>query len=86
MITSDPRPEERIVGVEIDDVQITLFLADGRSVSSPLVWYPRLLAATLDQRQNFQISGGGHGLHWPELDEDLSCAGMLRGTHAPNTD
>ena len=49
------------------------------SVSTPLAWYPRLLHATLEQRNNFVISGAGFGIHWPDVDEDLSVHGMLAG-------
>ena len=55
---------------------------DGRTITVPLYWYPRLQDAGEAQRQNRQISGG-YGLHWPEIDEDLSTAGLLRGAPAP---
>jgi len=58
-------------------------LADGRVISVPLAWYPRLLNATPEQRENWQLAGGGFGIHWPELDEDLSSEGLLRGASAP---
>ncbi len=71
------RPKAREVSVSDDES--TVLLADGRRISVPLVWFPRLLHATADQRQNFQILGEGEGIHWPEIDEDLSVAGLLRG-------
>ena len=71
------RPKAREVSVSDDE--LTVLLADGRRISVPLVWFPRLLHATADQRQNFQILGEGEGIHWPEIDEDLSVAGLLRG-------
>ena len=71
------RPKAR--EVSISDDESTVLLADGRRISVPLVWFPRLLHATADQRQNFQILGEGEGIHWPEIDEDLSVAGLLRG-------
>ncbi len=58
-------------------------LADGRSVSVPLAWYPRLLRASSAQLANWRLSGGGYGIHWPDLDEDLSAEGILRGAAAP---
>ena len=58
-------------------------LLDGRSISAPLAWYPRLLHATPQQRANWQRAGGGYGIHWPEIDEDLSVEGLLRGLPAP---
>ena len=58
-------------------------LADGRTVSAPVAWYPRLLHATPQQRSNCLIAGAGYGIHWPEIDEDLSVEGLLRGGPAP---
>ncbi|HVR41425.1 MAG TPA: DUF2442 domain-containing protein [Thermoanaerobaculia bacterium] len=83
MITSEPRAGEKIKAVRIDEDALTVDLADGRTVSTPLAWYPRLLHATPDQRNNFVISGGGFGIHWPDVDEDLSVQGMLAGVPAP---
>jgi hypothetical protein len=54
-------------------------LTDGRVLSVPLVWFPTLLAATPDQRSQYEIAGGGISLHWPDIDEDLSVAGLLAG-------
>jgi len=56
---------------------------DGRTISVPIVWYPRLLHATAAQRGNWELIGAGYGIHWPEIDEDLSTAGLLRGAPAP---
>jgi len=83
MRTSEPRAGEKIMAVRIDDDSLTVDLADGRTVSTPLAWYPRLLHATTEQRLHFVISGAGFGIHWPELDEDLSVHGMLVGAAAP---
>ena len=71
------RPKAREISV--DDDELTVLLADGRKISVPLAWFPRLLHATADQRRNFQLLGEGEGIHWPEIDEDLSVAGLLRG-------
>jgi hypothetical protein len=71
------RPRAREVSVSEDE--LTVLLADGRKISVPLAWFPRLLHATMDQRQNFELLGEGEGIHWPEIDEDLSVAGLLRG-------
>ena len=76
--------DERVVDVVITEDLLTVRLMDGRTISVPLVWYPRLLNAAEAQRQNWQISGGGYGIHWPEIDEDLSTEGLLRGAPAPN--
>jgi len=54
-------------------------LADGRIIGVPLAWFPRLLHASPEQRLRYEISGGGQGLHWDELDEDISVAGLLAG-------
>ena len=63
----------------IDDYVISVNLMDGRSVSVPLIWYPRLANASQKARGNWQTSGGGYGIHWPGIDEDLSTEGLLRG-------
>ena len=83
MRTSEPRAGEKIKAVRIDEDTLTVDLADGRTVSTPLAWYPRLLHASTDQRNNFVISGAGFGIHWPDVDEDLSVHGMLAGVAAP---
>jgi hypothetical protein len=75
--------DERVADVEVTEDALSVRLMDGRTISVPLVWYPRLFAATEAQRSNWQISGGGYGIHWPDVDEDLSTEGMLRGAPAP---
>ena len=75
--------DERVADVAIDDDTLSVSLMDGRTISVPLAWYPRLFNATPAQRKKWQISGGGYGLHWPELDEDLNTEGLLRGAPAP---
>src|SRR5271166_6133782 len=71
--------DERVLGVEFTDDALSVSLRDGRVITVPLAWYPRLLNATPAQLQNWKIAGGGYGLHWPDLDEDLSTDGLLRG-------
>ena len=78
-VNSDPR----IMTVEVTDDLISAHLADGRTISVPLVWSWRLSNATVEQRQNFEIMGTGQGVHWPDIDEDISALGMLVGTPAP---
>ena len=56
---------------------------DGRTIGVPLVWYPRLLNATDEQRSNWRIAGGGFGIYWEDIDEDLSTEGLLRGAPTP---
>ena len=77
------RPAERIVSVHVTEDTLVVDLADGRAVSVPLAWYPRLLHATPAQRDQWQIAGAGFGIHWPEIDEDLSVRGILLGVPAP---
>ena len=76
-------PGERVVNVSSTDIQLVVDLEDGRSISVPLTWYPRLLHATQKQRADWQVAGGGFGIHWPSIDEDLSVEGLLRGAPAP---
>ena len=58
---------------------LTAELSDGRSISVPLAWYPRLVHATEQERDNWRLIGGGEGIHWPDLDEDISVEGLLAG-------
>ncbi|MGJ7457495.1 DUF2442 domain-containing protein [Halomonas sp. MA07-2] len=73
----------RVMSVNIDDSRLTVELMDGRAISVPLAWYPRLANATPKQRQHWELAGAGYGIHWPELDEDLSTEGLLLGARAP---
>ena len=77
--------DERVAEVETTDDELRVRLMDGRTISVPLVWYPRLLNATNEQRKNWRIAGGGYGIHWEDIDEDLSTEGLLRGAPAPNS-
>ena len=74
--------ESRIDHVEVTDETITAFLVDGRVISVPLAWSWRLSDATPAQRGNWTLIGDGHGVHWPDVDEDLSADGMLNGVPA----
>ncbi|MCC6923467.1 MAG: DUF2442 domain-containing protein [Nitrosomonas sp.] len=67
--------------VEFTDNDMVVFLVDGRKVIIPIVWFPRLANATKSQLENYELLGDGEGVHWPEIDEDLSVAGLLRGSH-----
>jgi pyruvate/2-oxoglutarate dehydrogenase complex dihydrolipoamide acyltransferase (E2) component len=75
--------DERIKDVRITNDELVVALVDGRTLSVPLVWYPRLLNASAEQRNDWQLIGDGEGVHWPQIDEDLSAAGLLRGVPAP---
>jgi hypothetical protein len=76
---SDVKPGERVKDVHFTEDTLAVDLADGRTIIVPLAWYPALLDATPEQRANWKVSGAGYGIHWPEIDEDLSTEGLLRG-------
>ncbi|HEY7336419.1 MAG TPA: DUF2442 domain-containing protein [Bryobacteraceae bacterium] len=82
MSDSEIRPGERVKDVRFTDDALTVDLADGRTIIVPLVWYPRLLHASAQQRSNWKLSSAGYGIHWPDIDEDLSTKGLLRGAPA----
>ena len=67
------------VAVRFSEDAMTVLLDDGRSLSVPLAWYPRLLHGTKVEREKFQLIGSGEGIHWPDLDEDISVEGLLAG-------
>ncbi|MFY0665519.1 MAG: DUF2442 domain-containing protein [Natronospirillum sp.] len=69
------------VSVSFTEVAIVVDLADGRTVSAPLLWFPRLSSASPQQLENWELLGDGEGIHWPDIDEDISVAGLLAGTH-----
>src|SRR5437762_2289310 len=75
--------ESRIRRVDVTDEAITAYLLDGRVISVPLAWSWRLSDATPAQRGNWELIGEGHGVHWPDIDEDISADGMLHGIPAP---
>ena len=83
-------PGEQVTDVALTADRLIVDLADGRSISVPLAWSPRLLHATCQERDNWEIAGAGFGIHWPDVDEDLpdvdedlSVEGLLRGAPAP---
>lgn len=83
MATLATTADERVLDVKFDQDRLIVDLMDGRTIAVPLAWYPRLFDATVAQRRNWRISGAGYGIHWPEIDEDLSSEGLLRGAPAP---
>ena len=83
MASLAPAADLRVKAVAFDTDRLSVELMDGRAISVPLVWFPRLANATPEQRAKFEVAGGGYGIHWPEIDEDLSTEGMLRGAPAP---
>ena len=75
--------DERVSNVKFSRDALSVELKDGRTITVPLTWYPRLFNASAVERKNRQIAGGGYGIHWPDIDEDLSTEGLLRGAPAP---
>lgn len=75
--------DERVKFVRFDEDTMSVDLMDGRTISVPLAWYPRLLDAAPAEREVWESSAAGFGIHWPLLDEDLSTEGLLRGIPAP---
>lgn len=73
--------DTRIRCVSVTEDELVVGLLDGRTIAVPVAWYPSLSGATAEQRANWEICGGGYGIHWPDLDEDLSTESMLRGEH-----
>ena len=78
-IETRPRAEQ----VRFTDEEMVVALADGRKISVPIVWFPRLADASPEERENYELMGEGEGIHWPDLDEDLSVHGLLAG-HRPH--
>ena len=83
MATLASTADERVADVRFEDERLIIDLMDGRTIAVPLAWYPLLRNATPEQRLVWRISGAGYGIHWPQIDEDLSTEGLLRGAPAP---
>ena len=79
MTTLAPTSTVLVQNVRIADEALLIDFDDGRSLSLPLAWYPRLQLGTLKERNTWRLSGAGRGIHWPLLDEDLSAEGLLAG-------
>jgi hypothetical protein len=80
MNSSSVRIQEALITrVELSEHTVSLDLADGRTIVAPLAWYPRLADATPEERSSWRLIGGGRGVHWPEIDEDISVANLLAG-------
>lgn len=75
--------DERTKDVKLSEAELSVSLVDGRVISVPLAWYSRLLKASNAQRKNWKVAGGGYGIHWPDVDEDLSTEGLLRRAPVP---
>jgi Protein of unknown function (DUF2442) len=78
MPTSAVKFDATALDVTVTDDRLVVTLADGRELSAPLTWFPRLLDASNDQRRNWRLIGRGQGIHWPDVDEDISVASLLR--------
>jgi hypothetical protein len=83
MSTSAIKADERVKDVRFEDDSICVGLMDGRCISAPLAWFPRLAAATPEQLAKWELCAAGYGIHWDALDEDISTEGLLRGAPAP---
>jgi hypothetical protein len=83
MNISQPTADDRVRAVSVRNEMLRVELMDGRAIEVPLRWYPRLLNASPSQRERWEVCGGGYGIHWPDVDEDLSTEGLLRGQPAP---
>lgn len=79
--SADQMETDEPIAIRCDDESLRVTLADHRKIVTPLWWYPRLLAGSQDERNHYELSP--FGIHWPDLDEDLSIEGMLRGAKAP---
>jgi hypothetical protein len=75
-------PSAILVGIDVNKEPLSVGLSDGRTITVPLSWYPRLARATPVELRNWRLVGGGAGIHWPDLDEDLSTEGLLAGRPA----
>ena len=75
----------KATAIRLTDDTLVVDLADGRSISAPLAWYPRLLHGSLGERANYRLIGSGEGLHWPDLDEDIGVEGILAGRPSGET-
>lgn len=85
MSSSECERSETATNVSFTSDSLEVDLSDGRTISTPLAWYPRLLAASPAQCAEWQLLGGGAVIHWPQIDEDLSIAGLLKGAPAPGS-
>ncbi|MCC6775557.1 MAG: DUF2442 domain-containing protein [Hyphomicrobiales bacterium] len=78
MPISPVKPDATAVDVTVLEDRLVVVLADGRELATPLAWFPRLMEATPEQRRNWRLIGRGHGIHWPDIDEDIYISSLLR--------
>ncbi|MGH7557328.1 MAG: DUF2442 domain-containing protein [Gemmatimonadota bacterium] len=79
MTTLKLRNEPKVQRIEVGNDRLDVYLEDGRILSVPLAWYPRLVHGTPEERERYELSGSGHGIHWPDLDEDIRVENLLEG-------
>jgi len=84
-ISANELPQPLAVDVTVSGETLTVQLSDGRAISVPVTWYPRLAHGTPPERQHWQLIGKGRGIHWPALDEDVSVDALLRGQRSNET-
>jgi Protein of unknown function (DUF2442) len=72
-------PLARVEDIAVTEENLTAYLSDGRVIALPLAWYPRLVHATSEERLNWRLIGNGEGVHWPDLDEDISVENIILG-------
>ncbi len=77
------KTDERVKDVQVTSDTLTVSLCDGRAISVPLFWFPRLFKAKAEARSDWEPCGGGYGIYWPTIDEHLSVEGLLRGAPSP---
>ena len=80
MATSAIRIDERIADVRVSESALEVWMQDGRRLAAPLTWFPRLAGASREALERWEISSAGYGIHWPDLDEDIGIAGLLRSS------
>jgi DNA mismatch repair protein MutH len=85
MNTSAASLDPRALSVTVNDEELIVALADGRRIGVPILWFPRLASASQAQRERWELLGDGVGLHWPDVDEDISIAALLRGRSSAET-
>lgn len=83
MGTLTKKSGDGVKDIRFTDTAMTVELLDGRAITVPLAWYPRLRLANAEQRNHWQPIGRGQGIHWPDIDEDLSIEGLLQGRRSP---
>jgi hypothetical protein len=86
MTTSDLDTDPCVIHVEVTDERLSVRLMDGRTISVPLEWYPRLVHGSAEERLRYELGAGGHGIHWPDLDEDISIENLLAGRRSSESE